>query len=315
MNSNRPDIVFNPSTAHNEHGPLARWNGFANACAEGGGLWWTGKKTAKAGDIYLFWFGAPKMFIGGIGVHDGTVEGKTRWPSPQIGFDPIHRLRTPIGIEELRNDPVLKAWWAGNPFWGGPKTVMKQPVIARRLLELIMENNSALAKLLTPYVEGLVEAKPVSSLRAKRWASSLSRLSAEDQERIYRAVMRAERDRDLRPRVLALWGNACAACGVKLSTHEGGVWECEVAHVREVNAKGMDDIDNAFPVCRTHHWAFDRRLWTIHPKNMSVVVSAHHRKSSVLAKLHGEPVVSDGPGGPSMLNRAYLQERLDALGT
>lgn len=116
------DIVFNPSTAHNDDGPLERWKAFIKSCRNGGEVWWTGKKTARPGDLCLFWFGAPKHCIAGVGVHDGTVYGKTKWSSPQIGFA-VTALSRPLQLDDIHGDSDLRAWWAGNPFWGGPKTI------------------------------------------------------------------------------------------------------------------------------------------------------------------------------------------------
>jgi hypothetical protein len=306
------DIVFNPSTAYNDYGPLNRWQAFVDACDRDGEVDWTGKKTARFGDLYLFWFSAPKHCIAGVGFPNGEVFGKTRWPSPQIGFA-VKRLPRPIGIDEIRDDSTLTRWWAGNPYWGGPKTI-KQAAVAKRLLDLILEKNPGLADLLTRYLDvARFEPRPLTPKHARSWSSRLSRLSAEEQERIFRMIVRAERDRGLRPRVLALWGNACAACGATLSTREGGPWECEVAHIREVRAKGGDELDNAFPVCRTHHWAFDQRLWAIVPKTLRIAVAQSHRASSSLARLHGKHLVSNGRRGPATLDKDILRERFESL--
>jgi hypothetical protein len=308
------DIVFNPSTSYNEDGRLARWQRFVDGCKNERGLEWTGKKVAKAGDLYLFWFGKPKHFVGGIGIHDGEKFEKTKWPSPQIGFFPVIRLSSPVHLDEVHGDAVLAEWWEGNPFWGGPKTLRKEPDVARRLLKMIVAKNPSIRDLVLPYFDGLgFKPRAVTKSQAKNWANRIARLSAEEQDRVLRSVLRAERDRDLRPRVLALWGNACAACGMSLNVQEGGPCECEVAHVHEVRAKGTDDVDNALPVCRTHHWAFDHGLWTINPRTLTVVVARSHRTSSVLSSLHGRPLFAKFAKGPMMLNKAYLKMRYDSF--
>lgn len=88
-------------------------------------------------------------------------------------------------------------------------------------------------------------------------------------ERLLRVVARSAR---LRKKVLQVWPACCAACGLELRDLDDNA-ECEIAHVRDVHAEGHDLIANAIPLCRTHHWAFDRHLWAIHPKTMKIVVA------------------------------------------
>ncbi len=88
-------------------------------------------------------------------------------------------------------------------------------------------------------------------------------------ERLLRVVARSAR---LRHKVLQVWPARCAACGLELRDDDENA-ECEIAHVRDVHADGLDLIANSIPLCRTHHWAFDRNLWVIHPKTLTIVVA------------------------------------------
>jgi hypothetical protein len=305
-----PDVVFNPSLAREGRKATGRWELFASHCDDGE-TYWTAKKSIRPGDLYLFWFGTPMMFVGGVGVHDGTTYESRRWGT-EFGFKPLLKLSSTIGVEDIRADPTLAGWWAGNPFMGRPKTLLRQPASARRMLELVVERNPTLSHLVTPYLRSLSPAsRPSSSRETKRWATRISALTLEERERVYREVRRAERDRALRPAVLALWGTSCAACGVSLCTAKPE-WECEVAHIRGVGSQGADDVENALPLCRTHHWAFDNHLWAVHPRRLEIVVSPSHRRTSVLANLHGRKLAGD-PRVHAQLSRKYLQERLRAL--
>jgi predicted restriction endonuclease len=79
---------------------------------------------------------------------------------------------------------------------------------------------------------------------------------------------RRKRDRMLRPKVLEWWGPTCAACGMTLvaASSRTGLdrYECEVAHLEPVSDEAPDAL-NTMPLCRAHHWTYDRQLWAIHP--------------------------------------------------
>jgi len=88
-------------------------------------------------------------------------------------------------------------------------------------------------------------------------------------ERLLRVVARTAR---LRPLVLGVFGTRCVVCGsnlVDLTNHA----ECEIAHIAPVHRGGVDSVSNAMPLCRTHHWAFDRGLWAINPATLRALES------------------------------------------
>lgn len=89
----------------------------------------------------------------------------------------------------------------------------------------------------------------------------------------------------MRPNVLKLWGGACAACGLELRATSA--YECEVAHLRSVEDLGHDNTANALPLCRTHHWAFDKNLWGIHPRSLVIDVRKDFRKAP-LGRIHAK---------------------------
>jgi len=108
-----------------------------------------------------------------------------------------------------------------------------------------------------------------------------------------------------------LWPRECAACGRVIFDEEGNA-ECEIAHVRDVHLHGVDLIANAIPLCRTHHWAFDRRLWAIEPKTLKIhvtKVARRHLKEIVGKRIRRPPPVND----IRPLAAEYLEWRWDGF--
>lgn len=71
------------------------------------------------------------------------------------------------------------------------------------------------------------------------------------------------RNARLRWLVLQAYGTACAICGDDNSLHEIGAHEVEVCHMRALEHGGPDELTNAMPMCRTHHWFYDRGAFTL----------------------------------------------------
>jgi hypothetical protein len=143
-----PELVWLPNHADNNDGPTGRLKNFQKDCKKGRTDSWTCKKTAKCGDVYLFWFGKPKTILAGVGVSTGDVEEATNdgwdWTDAEIGwfceYDPVIALKEPLTIDDIKQDRLLAGWWQGRPFQGGPKKIVRQD-IARRLVELILTKN------------------------------------------------------------------------------------------------------------------------------------------------------------------------------
>lgn len=110
--------------------------------------------------------------------------------------------------------------------------------------------------------------------------------SKAEKERLREQCSRLARDQALRPKVIELWGPSCAACGLELFSVDGA-FEVEVAHIRPVSEDGPDWPTNTLPLCRTHHWAFDRHLFSVDPVTLCLQVAPSLRKSPALAALHG----------------------------
>lgn len=149
---------------------------------------------------------------------------------------------------------------------------------ARRLL------TAARAHVWTP-----APTKPLSKGERDAVVAALAELPVAERktyERLLRVVARTAR---LRAKVLQVWTAQCAACGLELRDHDDNP-ECEIAHVRDVHAKGLDLIANCLPLCRSHHWAFDRHLWAIHPTTLKIAV-APGVTATALTALAGKIIV------------------------
>jgi len=79
----------------------------------------------------------------------------------------------------------------------------------------------------------------------------------------YRTRDAAVRNARLRWLVLHAYGTACAVCGDDNSIHEIGAYEVEVCHLQALAYGGPDELTNAMPMCRTHHWFYDRGGFTM----------------------------------------------------
>lgn len=73
---------------------------------------------------------------------------------------------------------------------------------------------------------------------------------------------RIVRDRAFTEAVREAYDYSCAVCRLRLDSVEGQ-WEVQAAHIYDRGLGGADDIRNGMALCRTHHWAFDRKLFTV----------------------------------------------------
>jgi hypothetical protein len=133
-----------------------------------------------------------------------------------------------------------------------------------------------------------------------------------DRQFILKEVLQRIRNAKLRPAVLRYWGTACAACGLELEAD--GLFECEVAHIHPVHLKGTDQLRNALPLCRTHHWAFDRLLWAIDPETQKISVRQSHQEDPMLAPIDGVKVTAPEAEGIDFLATDVLTHRWERFG-
>ncbi len=83
-----------------------------------------------------------------------------------------------------------------------------------------------------------------------------------EQDRVQMLTMRTVRDRVFRTRVLRAYDRRCAFTGFQF-INGGGRAEVEAAHIKSVESKGPDVVQNGVALSGTVHWMFDRGLLSI----------------------------------------------------
>ena len=83
-----------------------------------------------------------------------------------------------------------------------------------------------------------------------------------EQDRVQMLTMRTVRDRVFRSRVLKAYDKRCAFTGFQF-INGGGRAEVEAAHIKSVEAKGPDVVQNGLALSGTVHWMFDRGLLSV----------------------------------------------------
>jgi putative restriction endonuclease len=94
-----------------------------------------------------------------------------------------------------------------------------------------------------------------------------------EQDRTQLLTRRTVRDRIFRTRVLKAYDRRCAFTGFHF-INGGGRAEVEAAHIRSVQDKGPDVVQNGLALSGTVHWMFDRGLLTI-ADNSEILLSNH----------------------------------------
>ncbi len=94
-----------------------------------------------------------------------------------------------------------------------------------------------------------------------------------ERPRIEGLTSRFVRDRVFRRLVLKAYNERCCVTGLKL-INGGGRAEVEAAHIRPVEAKGPDRVQNGLALSGTVHWMFDRGLISV-SDDYSILVSRH----------------------------------------
>jgi putative restriction endonuclease len=102
---------------------------------------------------------------------------------------------------------------------------------------------------------------------------------------------RIARSQAFKRKLLPLYDFTCSVCGQSHVTPDGAI-EAEAAHIVPRSLKGSDDSRNGLALCRSHHWAFDRGLFSLSDK-MTVLVAepaAKESRNSHLADFHEKPL-------------------------
>ncbi|MCA1652972.1 MAG: HNH endonuclease [Sphingomicrobium sp.] len=83
-----------------------------------------------------------------------------------------------------------------------------------------------------------------------------------EQDRVQMLTLRTVRDRVFRTRILKAYDRRCAFTGFQF-INGGGRAEVEAAHIKSVEAKGPDVVQNGLALSGTVHWMFDRGLLSV----------------------------------------------------
>ena len=94
-----------------------------------------------------------------------------------------------------------------------------------------------------------------------------------EQDRVQMLTRRTVRDRIFRTRVLKVYDRRCAFTGFQF-INGGGRAEVEAAHIKSVEAKGPDVVQNGLALSGTVHWMFDRGLLTV-ADDATILLSNH----------------------------------------
>jgi putative restriction endonuclease len=94
-----------------------------------------------------------------------------------------------------------------------------------------------------------------------------------EQDRVQMLTKRTIRDRIFRTRVLKAYDRRCAFTGFQF-INGGGRAEVEAAHIKSVEARGPDVVQNGLALSGTVHWMFDRGLLSV-ADDQSILLSNH----------------------------------------
>ena len=108
--------------------------------------------------------------------------------------------------------------------------------------------------------------------------------------RRHRPREQAIRDARLRWAVLDSYGAACAVCGDDHGVAALGIYAVEVCHLRGVKFGGADELTNAMPMCRRHHWDFDHGLFAL--SNSGQIIGSRYMTSAMRQRFNGRVAAS-----------------------
>jgi hypothetical protein len=213
-----------------------------------------GVGDVRIGDVLLAYQTDRNELVGTARVTGFEPDGTNR----RIVIVPTEIIRAKV--RPLKRDPRIRAVAAFAPI-GDIRTVY---AIDRE--DALYVLRAARASLFSK------SRRPVDSKTKANLLSEFRELPMRERRQVMRMVRLLARTANLREKVLQVWPCECAACGRVLFDADGNA-ECEIAHVRDVHLDGVDLIANAIPLCRTHHWAFDRGLWAIEPTTLKIRVA------------------------------------------
>ncbi|AOM83533.1 phosphorothioated DNA-binding restriction endonuclease [Salisediminibacterium beveridgei] len=112
-----------------------------------------------------------------------------------------------------------------------------------------------------------------------------------------------KRDPQFTIEVLSNYRNSCAVCGFS-SVFNDTPFGIDAAHIMWHAYEGPDTKDNGLALCKLHHWALDRGIYTFQPRTYEITVSSQFRSSdnissNLITNLAGKKLRSSQAGGPA----------------
>lgn len=84
-------------------------------------------------------------------------------------------------------------------------------------------------------------------------------------------IFSKKRDPEFRQKIMALYDNKCAFCDLKIYLNNS-VLPLEAAHIKWKAYNGPCTPENGICLCPTHHYAFDKGLWSL-TEDLNIVLS------------------------------------------
>lgn len=220
------------------------------------GRLWTAPKSARPGDVALFYRGGDSPAIWAIG--RAATEAEPGTPAYSTSSDRAYFARY-TSMSQLPSLLPLDELRSRFPRWGRWRNLrgVKVHIVPKgrqsRFAALVAERNAVARRLLAPWLKTVESPEP----------GDVSPLSREFVE-----VRRRLRNSAFGRRVRSESGGQCAACSSPANYEEMGV--LEAAHIRPVKCDGPDSLTNALPLCPTHHAMFDEGLWSVDGRHIVV---------------------------------------------
>lgn len=93
-----------------------------------------------------------------------------------------------------------------------------------------------------------------------------------DDNKKFTLAQRRARNAVFSNKILTAYNGMCAVCGAKWEVDNS--FEAQAAHIIPKGKNGSDDLRNGIALCRFHHWAFDKGLFTINQQYLVKVFSS-----------------------------------------
>ena len=117
-----------------------------------------------------------------------------------------------------------------------------------------------------------------------------------EQDRVQMLTKRTVRDRIFRTRVLKAYDRRCAFTGFQF-INGGGRAEVEAAHIKSVQNKGPDVVQNGLALSGTVHWMFGRGLLTV-AEDATLLLSNHINDVDGVRKILRPDGLAQFPSNP-----------------